>query len=110
MRFVRAGARGAGGIRLQEWRSDLTGRVFEIDERDAYATAEALRPGDRGYLAFVGGTGIVTRRRGDPAPQPGSRSRRQRPGGTPPASSRRSGWLWLIVAAAVLVALLRLLR
>lgn len=110
MRFVRAGVRGGAGVRLQEWRSDLTGRIFEVDERDAYASAAELGPGDRGYLAFVGGTAVVTRRRGDPPPRPGSRTGRQGPGRGPPAAATRSGWLWLLVVVAVVVAVLRLLR
>lgn len=111
MRFVRAGVTRGGGARLQEWRSERTGRVFEVDERDAYAAGEALEPGAPGYLTFVGGAPVVTRQPGDPPPHPGSRAAGAGPGpAVPPRSPARNRWLWLLVAAAVVAVLLRLLR
>lgn len=110
MRFVRSGVTGGGGVRLQEWRSELTGRVFEVDERDAYAAGEALEPGASGYLAFVGGAAVVTRHPGDPPPRPGSRAGGAGPRPAAPPPPRARGWLWVLVAIALLAVLLRLLR
>lgn len=89
----------------------LTGRVFEVDERDAYASADALEAGASGYLAYVAGTAVVTRRPGDPPPRPGSRTGGAGQGrAVPPRAPARGGWLWLLLAAVVLVVALRLLR
>lgn len=110
MRFVRAGGTRGGGVRLQEWRSERTGRVFEVDERDAYAAGDALEPGAPGTLAFVGGTAVVTRNAGDPPPRPGSRAGSGPGPAAPPPSPARKGWLWVLVAVALLAVLVRLLR
>lgn len=96
---------------MQEWRSVLTGRAFEVDERDAYAPADALQAGAPGYLTFVGGTAVVTLRPQELPPRPGSRS----PGSglDRPASAgapARTGWLWWVLVAVLLVVALRLLR
>lgn len=115
MRYVRAGGPSRSGLRLQEWRSELTGRAFEVDERDAYAAAEELEPGDEGYLSFVGGTAVVTRQPADPPRRPGSRSAadggpsgRGVPARLP--APRRRAWLWLLGAAVVLALLVMVLR
>jgi hypothetical protein len=111
VRFVRANAPGAPGGRVQEWRSQATGRVYLVREADAYAASEELEPGTQGFLAFVAGAPIVTRE-----PRARGRGAARRAGAAPrvvppprPASARGRGWLWVIVAALVGWALLRLL-
>ena len=111
MRFVRANAPGAPGGRVQEWRSQATGRVYLVREADAYAASEELEPGTDGFLAFVAGAPIVTR---EPRARSRDAARRARvvPRVVPPprpASARGRGWLWLVVATLVAWALLRLL-
>lgn len=96
-------------MRLQEWRSERTGRLFEVDEGDAYRPAEELQPGARGFLWFVGGAPVVTREPAEPPPRSSAAA-----GGAPAPVRRpprgRLSWLWgllLVLALLVLVGVLR---
>lgn len=62
VRYVRTARPGRVGKRVQEWRSDLTGRAFEVAEHHAYAVSDELREGDRGYVRYVGGWPVVMER------------------------------------------------
>jgi len=106
VRFVRGGGVAGSGVRLQEWRSELTGRVYEVDERDGYATADALQPGSAGYLSFLGGTPVVTRRRDDPPPAPSPRHTPRALRSAPARAPARGARLWILLLAAVAAAVL----
>src|SRR5690606_34301929 len=56
--FVRSGRR--AGARVQEWRSEATGRVHEVLEARSDRPGADLRLGDAGYLWFRGGRVHVT--------------------------------------------------
>lgn len=53
---------GRAGAPVQEWRSELTGRIFEVLEANSYEPTADLEPGAAGYLRFQGGVPYVTRR------------------------------------------------
>jgi DNA replication protein DnaC len=40
--------------RLQEWRSEFTGRHFEVHELDSYKSTDLLQLGDVGYVQYSG--------------------------------------------------------
>ncbi len=96
-------------MRLQEWRSERTGRLFEVDEGDAYRPAEELQPGARGFLWFVGGVPVVTLAPAGPPPRPAAGASGA-PAPVPRPARGRMSWLWgllLVLALLVLVGVLR---
>lgn len=88
--FVRSGAGARAAI--QEWRSEATGRIHEVQEARAYAPGAILEPGAKGWLIYAGGAPVVgetpdearrmARRVGDrrvPAPVRPPRERQRHP-------------------------------
>ena len=49
-----------GGRPWQLWRSLATGREFEVQETDSYASSDELTSGQEAYLTFVAGRATVT--------------------------------------------------
>lgn len=93
-----------GGAHIQEWRSDRTGRTFEVEESHAYAWSDELTPGDAGYLHWVAGTPVVDR-----TPDVPAGGVEIPPAGTPHGSGRqgaraRPNWLvWGLVGVVLAV-------
>lgn len=107
--FVRAARVVGSGTPLQEWRSERTGRLFEVEERDAYRPAEELQRGARGFLWFVGGAPVVTREPAEPPPRPDvGPSRAPAPVQRPPLGGM--AWLWGVLLVLALLALVGVLR
>lgn len=66
--FVRAMAT-PSGVRIHDWRSRTSGRIFEVPEVHVYATGDDLRQGDPGFLRFSKGQLYVVRTEHEPAPR-----------------------------------------
>jgi len=82
------------GVRIHDWRSSTSGRIFEVPEVHVYAVGTELREGDGGFLRFSGGQLYVVRTEADPVParRPTSPSRRGATGQAPrraPEQDRR---------------------
>lgn len=56
------------GVRIHDWRSSTSGRIFEVPEVHVFAIGTELREGDAGYLRFSGGHLYVVRNEADPVP------------------------------------------
>ncbi|MEX2542408.1 MAG: hypothetical protein WD314_11395 [Trueperaceae bacterium] len=60
--FVRSSERRVAGERLQVWKSEATGREFEVRESNSYALGADLTPGSPGYVTYAGSAPTVTER------------------------------------------------
>ncbi|MEX2536540.1 MAG: hypothetical protein WD273_13170 [Trueperaceae bacterium] len=103
---------------IQVWKSELTGREFEVWKSNSFASSRDLRPGSLGFLSFASGAPAVTERPLERSERLGryyERKRREaqlRGGGGSGGGSggrRPSGAGWLLIAVLVLVILWALL-
>lgn len=62
VRYQRSNERRRHGEPIQVWKSEVTGREFEIRESRSYASTDELSPGAEGFLDFTTGSAEVTRR------------------------------------------------
>jgi hypothetical protein len=78
------------GVRIHDWRSRTSGRIFEVPEVHVFAAGEQLREGDAGYLRFAAGHLYVLRNEDDPVParRATSQAARQTPRQTPRQPAR----------------------
>jgi hypothetical protein len=90
------------------WKSETTGREFEVRETDSYAPALELAQGALGFLTFAGGVPTVTERpldRSERLRRHQQRSAQGRAGGTevrqPP--SLPLGWLLGLVLLVIVL-------
>ena len=113
VRYLHSNERQRGTETIQIWRSEVTGREFEVRESRSYALSADLEPGAVGYLDFTGGVAAVTRRplgRSERLERFGRSGRHARgPGGSLPARPRRNLAPWLLVGALLLVVIWTLL-
>lgn len=65
--FVRAMTT-PSGLRIHDWRSRTSGRIFEVPEVHVFATGDDLRQGDPGFLRLSKGQLYVVRTEHEPAP------------------------------------------
>lgn len=54
------------GVRIHDWRSRTSGRIFEVPEVHVFATGEHLNEGDVGFLRFSAGHLYVVQSEDDP--------------------------------------------
>lgn len=66
--FVRAMTT-PSGVRIHDWRSRTSGRIFEVPEVHVFAAGDTLRQGDPGFLRFSKGQLYVVRSEHEPAPR-----------------------------------------
>lgn len=97
---------------IQVWKSEVTGREFEVRESRSYASSDELTQGAEGYLDFTAGAPAVTRRPLERSERIG-RYRRRLSGrrDVQPSRASRPGNItrWLLVGALLLVILWSLL-
>lgn len=63
------------GVRIHDWRSRTSGRIFEVPEVHVFAASEHLNEGDVGFLRFSAGHLYVVQSELDPVPTIPTRSR-----------------------------------
>lgn len=109
VRYVRGGSRPHPAGPVQEWKSDLTGRSYEVFETNSYEQTEHLGVGSTGYLQYRDGTAYVTRNQDDPLPDRPVTPRTQSPGNYRPrvgSLSNLSDWIkWGLPGALVILVL-----
>lgn len=109
VRYQRSNERRRAAELIQVWKSEVTGREFEVRESRSYAPSRELAPGAQGYLDFTSGAAAVTRRplersaRLDRYYQRQLRSMRGGEGGAGQSRRNIGGWL---IALALLLAIL----
>lgn len=89
------------GVRIHDWRSRTSGRIFEVPEVHVFATGEDLHEGDAGFLRFSAGHLYVLRSEDDaapttplrPSPMPEPQGARQGGEVTRRLTRRQSRWL-----------------
>lgn len=107
---MRSNERMDASERIQVWRSEVTGREFEVRESRSYASSEELAPGTVGYLDFTEGTPAVTRRPLERSERLGRYGRRGvADTSRRPARPRPNLGAWLLVGTLVVVILWSLL-
>lgn len=108
VRYRRSNERRRAAELIQVWRSDVTGREFEVRESRSYAPSEELEPGAEGFLDFTAGAPSVTRRPLERSERLGRyQERRRRAVSTQQAypAPRRNLGAWLLVGTLVVVIL-----
>ena len=113
VRYQRSNERRRASELIQVWKSEVTGREFEVRESRSYAPSTELAPGAQGYLDFTAGTPAVTRKPLERSARLdryyGRQLRSMQDGEGGPGQSRRNIGGWLIALALLLAVLWALL-
>jgi hypothetical protein len=107
VRYLRSSERRRSAESIQVWKSDLTGREFEVRESRSFASTSDLAPGTTGFLDFTSGAPAVTKRPLERSERLDRYRQGQRSRADSAGSNRRrsnlAGWILAGVLLAVIV-------